>query len=100
MAEPLPIPRGSRPSSSLSQILGRLRQKSKPSWMPKPCNLAIGSNSLTSIKAWIRLQRVKESAVATQQSARGCQDLSALALTLRNLVSSFLLLAARDDNFR
>jgi methyl-accepting chemotaxis protein len=39
----------------------------------------------------------KESAVAAQQSAKACQDLSELALALQNMVGSFKLLAARDD---
>jgi methyl-accepting chemotaxis protein len=43
---------------------------------------------------------VKESAVATQQSAKACQDLSELALALQNMVGSFKLLAARDDELR
>jgi methyl-accepting chemotaxis protein len=42
----------------------------------------------------------KESAVAAQQSAKACQDLSELALALQNMVGSFKLLAARNDRFR
>lgn len=43
---------------------------------------------------------VKESASASQQSAKACQDLSELALALQNMVGSFKLLAARDDKLR
>ena len=45
-------------------------------------------------------QQVKESAVATQQSARACQDLSELALAFENMVRSFLWLATRDDKLQ
>jgi methyl-accepting chemotaxis protein len=43
---------------------------------------------------------VKESAAASQQSAKACQDLSELALSLQNMVGSFKLLAARDDKLQ
>jgi len=42
-------------------------------------------------------QLVKESAVAAQQSAVACQNLSELALALRNMVSSFKLLEAGTE---
>jgi hypothetical protein len=45
-------------------------------------------------------QRVRESAVATQQSARACQDSSELALAFENMVRSFLLLATPDDKLQ
>jgi hypothetical protein len=38
--------------------------------------------------------------VATQQSARACQDLSELALAFENMVRSFLWLATRDDKLQ
>ncbi|HZW79811.1 MAG TPA: methyl-accepting chemotaxis protein [Candidatus Deferrimicrobiaceae bacterium] len=40
---------------------------------------------------------VKESAVAAQQSAKACQDLSELALALQSMVGSFKLQAAREE---
>lgn len=40
---------------------------------------------------------VNESAVAAQQSAKACQDLSELALALQSMVGSFKLQAARVD---
>lgn len=43
---------------------------------------------------------VKESAVASQQSARACQDLSELALTLQNMVGSFKLAAVPENVLR
>ncbi|MFZ0416849.1 MAG: methyl-accepting chemotaxis protein [Candidatus Sulfotelmatobacter sp.] len=42
----------------------------------------------------------KESAVAAQQSAKACQDLSELALALQNMVGSFKLLAERNAKLR
>ena len=42
----------------------------------------------------------KESAVAAQQSAKACQDLSELALALQNMVGSFKLLAKRSAKLR
>ena len=42
----------------------------------------------------------KESAVAAQQSAKACQDLSELALALQNMVGSFKLLAERENKFQ
>jgi len=39
----------------------------------------------------------QESAVAAQQSAKACQDLSELALALQNMVGSFKLSAKRED---
>jgi methyl-accepting chemotaxis protein len=41
---------------------------------------------------------VKESAVASQQSARACQDLSELAMALQNMVGNFKLDAAHKKN--
>ena len=41
----------------------------------------------------------KESAVAAQQSAKACQDLSDLALALQNMVGNFKLQAAREEKF-
>jgi methyl-accepting chemotaxis protein len=41
---------------------------------------------------------VKESAVATQQSAKACQDLSELALAQQNMVKMFKLAEARTDD--
>jgi methyl-accepting chemotaxis protein len=43
---------------------------------------------------------VKESAVASQQSAKACQDLSELALALQNMVSAFRLTGERGINSR
>jgi methyl-accepting chemotaxis protein len=43
---------------------------------------------------------VKESAVASQQSAKACQDLSELAMALQNMVSNFKLDAAHKKNLR
>ena len=40
---------------------------------------------------------VKESAVAAQQSAKACQDLSELALALQSMVGSFKLQAAHEE---
>ena len=42
----------------------------------------------------------KESAVAAQQSAKACQDLSELALALQNMVGSFKLQAESEDKFQ
>jgi methyl-accepting chemotaxis protein len=42
----------------------------------------------------------KESAVAAQQSAKACQDLSELALALQNMVGSFKLLVERENKFQ
>jgi methyl-accepting chemotaxis protein len=41
---------------------------------------------------------VKESATAAQQSAKACQDLSDVALSLQNTVGSFKLVAAPESN--
>jgi methyl-accepting chemotaxis protein len=41
----------------------------------------------------------KESAIAAQQSAKACQDLSELALALQNMVGNFKLHAAREEKF-
>lgn len=45
-------------------------------------------------------QLVKGSAVAAQQSAKACQDLSGLALNLQNMVGSFKLMAAYSGDTR
>ena len=67
---------------------------------PRPATQQSGATANVNQSVDQIAQTVKESAVATQQSGRACQDLSEWALAFENMVPSFLLPATGHDKLR